>query len=373
MLSWWDRAALTHDVVVIGGGLVGLATALGVRARRPSARIVVLERGVLPSGATTRSAGFACFGGLGELVHDVDAHGLEATVDLVARRAAGLRRLLQLTGEDGAGYQPTGGFELLRPEDAELLDRLPPIDAALRDVFGGPFLIHDDAPLSGFEFDRRAIAHLVRLPHEGALDPGLMMQTLQARCRAADIAVWTGATVERLAPDDLGVDVVCGEVVFRAREVAVCTNAFARDLIPEAPLEPGRGQVLITEPLRVLPFRGVFHLDAGFVYFRTVGDRILVGGGRHLDPAGESTTQEGLHPGIRAHLDEILHSVVLPGRDVAVAHRWSGTMAFGPERAPWVTRVRPHVWAGVRLGGMGIALGASVGDTLAEHIGAALS
>ena len=73
-LSYWERESFFRDidVAVIGSGIVGLSAALRARELAPSARIAVLERGALPIGASTRNAGFACFGSVSELLDDMD-------------------------------------------------------------------------------------------------------------------------------------------------------------------------------------------------------------------------------------------------------------------------------------------------------------
>ena len=61
---WEDDVMLEADCIVVGGGLIGLLTALEWRDAHPADRIMLLERGFLPSGASSRNAGFACFGSL---------------------------------------------------------------------------------------------------------------------------------------------------------------------------------------------------------------------------------------------------------------------------------------------------------------------
>ena len=51
--------------------------------------------------------------------------------------------------------------------------------------------------------------------------------------------------------------------------------------------------MLITKPLENLHFRGTFHLDKGYYYFRNIDQRILFGGGRNLDFETEETTEFG--------------------------------------------------------------------------------
>ena len=52
----------TADVVVIGGGIVGCATAYNL-ARLGAGKVVLLERGYLASGATGRPRGWGRVGG----------------------------------------------------------------------------------------------------------------------------------------------------------------------------------------------------------------------------------------------------------------------------------------------------------------------
>ncbi len=65
-LSYWEQESFFKgiDVAVIGSGIVGLTAAIHLKTLEPHSRIVVLERGALPTGASTRNAGFACFGSL---------------------------------------------------------------------------------------------------------------------------------------------------------------------------------------------------------------------------------------------------------------------------------------------------------------------
>ena len=110
------------------------------------------------------------------------------------------------------------------------------------------------------------------------------------------------------------------------------------------------------------------HLDEGYVYFREVDGRVLLGGGRNLDFAGEATTELQTTERIQAYLDDLLRDVILPGQSVTVSHRWAGIMAFGPNKAPIVQTVAPGVAVGVRMGGMGVALGSGVAEELADLI-----
>lgn len=72
-LSYWERKTYFSNVdfTVVGAGIVGLNCALKLREKYPKSSIAVLERGLLPKGASTKNAGFACFGSVSELLDDL--------------------------------------------------------------------------------------------------------------------------------------------------------------------------------------------------------------------------------------------------------------------------------------------------------------
>jgi len=75
-LSYWEiQTWLSNvDYTIIGSGIVGLNCALQLKKRFPKAKIVILEKGILPQGASTKNAGFACFGSLSEIIDDLKQH-----------------------------------------------------------------------------------------------------------------------------------------------------------------------------------------------------------------------------------------------------------------------------------------------------------
>ena len=72
-LSYWEKNTFFTeiDVTIIGSGIVGLHAAIYLKLMRPQLKVVVVDRGFLPYGASTRNAGFACFGSVSELLDDL--------------------------------------------------------------------------------------------------------------------------------------------------------------------------------------------------------------------------------------------------------------------------------------------------------------
>ncbi|HVA97944.1 MAG TPA: FAD-dependent oxidoreductase, partial [Bacteroidia bacterium] len=54
-LSFWEKKSFFNDVdvAIIGSGIVGLNAAITLQQKNKKRKIIVLERGVLPSGAST--------------------------------------------------------------------------------------------------------------------------------------------------------------------------------------------------------------------------------------------------------------------------------------------------------------------------------
>ena len=373
-LSYWEHQSFfgPADVAIIGAGLVGLTAALYLKQRRPQWRVVVLERGLLPSGASTKNAGFACFGSISELIEQEKRGDLQA---VVAARWAGLTRLRELLGDTALDYQPMGGYELFRASEGALAgecrDKIDYFNALLAPVVGQARTFRDasgEAERYGFG----GVGTLLKNEHEGCLDSGRMMRALLARAWAADVPVLTGCAVEAIEPSAGGqrLRLAPGATV-EAGQVLLATNAFAPELLPELALVPGRGQVLVTEPLPDVALPGTFHYDHGYAYFRQLPDhRLLLGGGRNLDFAAEATTAPGLTEPVQAYLENLLHEVIVPGRQPRIDYRWSGVMGFGPALAPIIDWARPGVLAAVRCNGMGVALGAGTGWQAAAKLAA---
>lgn len=371
-LSYWERDSFFRDIdiAVIGSGIVGLSAALRARELAPSARVAVLERGPLPLGASTRNAGFACFGSVSELLDDIGNQGEGPVWALVERRWRGLQRLRQRLGDECIRYEGLGGFELFRPEEKERAERcaeaIAHFNRQVRPITGLAETYRLANQRIG-DFGFRGASQLIWNAGEGQIHTGEMARALQEKALEAGVAIFNGLPVKALEELPNGVEIQTEYGwSFRAGSVLVATNGFARHLLPELFVRPARNQVLITAPLPGLPVRGCFHYDRGYFYFRNIDNRILLGGGRNLDEQGETTDEFGTTPLIRGALLRLLREVILPGREVAVESWWSGILGLGKEKAPIVRQVSPHVVAAVRLGGMGVAIGTLVGEEGAE-------
>lgn len=370
MQSFWERESFTnYDYIIIGGGIVGCSTAYHLKNKQPNVQIAILERGIFPSGASSKNAGFACFGSLTELADDLPTLGEEALVSLVKKRWEGLQLLQKILGSRIIDFQLNRGFELIREKEAAVLPQMDYFNNLLRPVFGANVFQLEPDLVENFGFNKQQVHTIVSNQFEGQIDTGKMMKAWWELCGELGIKVFTGCEVASIDTDNSQVLVHSeqhGSIHFDAKKIAMCTNAFTKRFLPTEDIEPGRGMVMVTKPIPNMKFKGVFHYDEGYFYFRNIGDRLLIGGGRNLDKKGEQTENFGINEKIKAQILHDIEKLILPDQQFEIDMEWSGIMAFGQNKAPIVKMVGENAAIGVRLGGMGVAIGTQVGKEISE-------
>lgn len=368
-LSYWEikNWFSNIDFTIVGSGIVGLHCALNLRERFPKSKILILEKGILPQGASTKNAGFACFGSLSEIIDDLKSHTEDEVIQLIQKRWNGLQLLRKRLGDDKIDFKPHGGYELFLKEDDftynECLQKLPFINDTLKPLFKSNVFSKE---IDRFNF-QEIKEYTVFNPFEAQIDTGNMMQALLKEAVSKDILILNQAEVSTYIDNNDSVEVVVNDFSFKTNKLLFATNGFASKLTNNE-VKPARAQVLITEPIKNLDIRGTFHLDKGYYYFRNFENRILLGGGRNLDFEAETTTNLSQTEKIQNRLEELLKNVILPNQEFKIAHRWSGIMGIGNSKNPIVSQLSQNVYCGVRLGGMGVAIGSLTGKELADLI-----
>lgn len=369
VFSYWEQKAFFSDIdfVIAGSGIVGLNAALALKEADPRSSVLVIERGPLPSGASSKNAGFACFGSCSELLDDLSRMSEEQVFALVQKRFKGLQRLRKIHGDKALGFKSWGGYELFNDEETfeKCAGRLDYLNKKVAPITKNEKTYKiADKKLKTFGFGKTT--HLLENRFEGQIDTGKLVLSLLKHAQKKGIRVINGLEISSFEDMGNGVEIhLANDFHFRTGKLLICTNGFAKRLLPGEDVNPARAQVLITEPIKDLPFKGTFHFDRGYYYFRNIDDRILFGGGRNLDIQGETTMEFGLTEQIQSSLEQMLREVIIPGKEFRVAHRWSGIMGVGPEKTTIIRQVSDNIFCGVRMGGMGVAIGTLVGEEVA--------
>jgi len=362
--SFWEKKIYFDDIelIVIGSGIVGLSSAISFKEKHKNAKVVVLERGILPYGASTKNAGFACFGSVSELLSDLKNSSEDLVWQTVDMRIKGLEVLRKRLGDKAIDYKEFGGYELFdnKHKYEECADSISLFNKKIKSYTkSNQTYSIENKRIKDFDFNK--IQGLIWNKKEGQIDTGKMMQNLIQLALSKGVIILNSVDVSEIK--DLNSDVILKTSVgeMTAKRVIVSTNGFANQLLKLTDVKPARAQVLITKPIQHLKFKGTFHYDEGFYYFRNIGNRVLFGGGRNLDFENETSTEFNLNPKIHKRLDNLLKTVILPNTHFEVEHRWCGIMGVGTEKKPIVKKISPNVVCAVRMGGMGVAIGSLVG------------
>lgn len=367
--SYWERKSFLDDidVLIIGAGIVGYSTALHVKESNPKLKILILERGVLPNGASSKNAGFACFGSATELYNDLQTIPEDEVWETVASRWKGLQYLRQIIGDDALKLQINGSWDLITEKELDIYNKtknqLPFFNQKIEAITGFKNVYSED-PEIGKKFNFSGIKHSFFNRLEGQIDTASMNAEFYKKVIAKDISVLFG--VEAFDIYENSVQTSIGEI--HAGKIVLCTNGFSQQFIEQATIRPARAQVIITKPIDDLQIQGTFHYDCGYYYFRNIDNRILFGGGRNLNFEQEETTTIGNTEDIVQHLKHLLKTVILPTTAFEIDHQWAGIMGVGDSKKPIIEKLKPTLYCGVRLGGMGVAIGTLVGKELAQLI-----
>ena len=372
MLSFWEKDVFLkkYDVIIIGAGFSGLWLAYFLKKYQPKIEIAILEAGTLPTGASTKNAGFSCFGSPSELLENIEVMGIDQAMFWSEKRYKGINMIRQYFGSE-VEFDDCGGTELFKDKILfeETKDQLSTLNHSIKSIVGNDnhfFLdehIIQNAGFSGFQY---AIKNSV----EGSIHSGKLINIMTETLHAMKVRIFNGVKVQRF-DNELDSMKVYAEngLIFEARHLSITTNAFTKQLLPEVDLYPGRGQVLITEPIEGLNWRGTFHFDKGYYYFRNYRNRILFGGGRNLDFKTENTDEFALTELVQNKLEQLLYENIIPEhKNIRIDQRWSGIMAFDETKTPLSKCLNNRLSLSVRMNGMGVALAPTLSESLANEI-----
>lgn len=358
--SFWESELYDrkYDLAVIGGGLTGQSTALFFKERYPEAKVLILDRGFYPLGASSRNAGFACFGSPTEHMDDLSIEKEEKIIDRIRRRMSGLQLLRKVLGDENIGYREDGAYEIFTDEAvyASACEHISRFNRWVEEVGGLPDT-YEPATFQKYP--------AVTIKGEGSLHPGKMMRELYHRNLGSGIEFRWNTRVSAI-DSDRGLIRTEGGHEVSSSNIMLATNAFTSALLPELHIQPCRGYVIVSKPISGLKWKGTFHHDKGYYYFRNIGDRFLIGGARNTDKDNEYTDEFGRNEAIRSELIRFTNEVVGLSRGWEIENEWSGIMGFTKTKSPMLTKAGDCTVAAVGLSGMGIALGMQLGKEATE-------
>jgi len=374
MLSFWEKNSfLNYDYIVIGAGILGLSTACSIKEKNRNASVLIIEKGMFPEGASTKNAGFACFGSLTEILADFNRLGENETMALVEKRFKGIEMLRKRLGDKKIGFENNGGYELITEDSADYLEKIEDVNDKLNYIFDDKVFEIKNENINVFGFNDQMIKALVYSRFESQIDTGKMMNSLTEYAATLGVRILNNCEVEFIGEKENYVKVFVkhpgnDKIFLSAKNIYVCANAFTVRLLPFVKVTPGRGQVLITKPLSSLKFKGVFHFDEGYYYFRNYENRVIFGGGRNLDFEKEESTVFETNDKIISDLKMKLKEIILYKQKFEIDYTWTGIMGFTENKLPLVECISDRIVCVISCNGMGIALSSFIADEITKQV-----
>jgi gamma-glutamylputrescine oxidase len=354
------------NVCIIGGGLAGLSTALGL-AERGVADVVVLEAQQVGFGASGRNGGFV-FGG----------YSLDCADLLKALGPARARELYMLT---------TDAVELMRQRIARYSIDCDASDAGviLANWFDQPARLETQRRLMRDSFDvdwepltsaQLALQLKTRRYHGGLFERNAFhFHPLKYVLGVAQATAGQGATIHEHSPviqlkrDGAGFVVSTPQGTLDARHVVMAGGGYARNVYPrvERAVLPIATYVMTTEPLgrrleeAVDTRAAIYDTRFAFDYYRPLPDTRILWGGR--------ISIRERSPGVIARvLREDMLKVYPQLRGVRIDYAWGGLMSYARHKMPQIGQSADGVWYAAGFGGHGMAPTTVSGELLAAAI-----
>lgn len=377
---------LDVDVVVIGGGVTGVTGALFLA--EGGARVAVLERREIASGATGRNGGFMLAG-----THEYYAEAVEELTDLYGpdgRRLAREAWTIALENHDlmaglmkkydiQCDYHRHGSYVIAmkRPDRGSHRNPLERIAQSYR-------LLQED----GFEvayLDEEELYEIKRSPllagafwnkFDGELHPVKYVRGLAAAAGGLGVRFFENTAVTGVERKDHGLLVHTPGGRIRTQQALLGMNAYTPQLDAryERRIIPHRGQVFTTEPVSERLFNGVFYANDGWEFWRQLhdgpgeGGRLLFGGGRNHHIRAERgfhflrrrsrpdqpvRTYRGYKErptrAVQRTNDRAFNGAFPHLANLGRSHRWGGVMGFSYDSSPFVGETETpgvHIVAG---------------------------
>ena len=236
-ISVWEQSTYfaPKDVVIIGCGFVGLWTAYELINKNPKLNITILERGVIPSGASTRNAGFSCFGSVSELMYDVKLMGESNMLETVKMRYDGLQRIQNVFKKDEIDYDQWGGYELFEEggdyDISKLDEDIAYLNKLLAPVLKTPKLKGKYLPIYTNETKQikklgfQKINALSFSPFEGQLNAAKLVLALQKAVQSKGVQILFNTEVKKFTSHKKGVTIKTNlEANLETKQLLICTN-----------------------------------------------------------------------------------------------------------------------------------------------------
>ena len=363
---WQDEARAPEcrvDVAVVGGGVIGCATAYWLQQLAPERSVAVVEAGQLAAGATGRGAGFLLPGGFDAYLappHRYDAKQarrqwqfMKENLEVVSSQLHSSAIELEQRGTVIA---------LAESEDSKSVQRA--VSRMRSD--GIPV-----APLTAEQTNKRLFAErlgeALYLPSGAVVNPVLLVRQL-AEESGANVLEYH--PVQQVRPESESVVLETPRRRIRADQIVLAVGTHLPHLYPalQRYVKLVRGQMLATLPTQHRRMSAPAFLRGSAYNVRQLPDGTLIIGQGFTAASPGAAFADETTPAVQADLERYLHRHFPQARGLSVRRRWSRFMAGSTDDHPVVGAVPdvPNSFWAAGFAGKELGYGVRFGRLLAE-------
>ncbi len=298
---------MDHDFIVVGGGIVGLATALRILGARPGASVALLEKeSELGRHQTGHNSGVLHAG----LYYKPGSLKAKLAVE-------GLRQMVEFCKEHKVAYEQCGKIVVATERDE--LPRLEKLCAR--------------GAANGLKGLRRLTAEQIReiephaaglaalhVPEEGIVDYGGVVEAMAKVIRGQGGTIRTGTEVRRFVMENGAWKVITSSGDFSAKQVISCAGLYSDRMVKksglksEAKIIPFRGEYFVIRKERESLVRNLIYPvpNPDFPFLGVHFTRMVKGGVEAGPNAVMAMAREGYSWG-DIHLRDFAESITFPG------------------------------------------------------------
>jgi len=350
------------DIVIVGGGVAGIATAYGLAKLGYGGTVIVLEKGFLGSGSSVRNA--ARF----------RVHFFSRENTIFARESA--KRIEALESETGVKVTVHKGGYLWLLAREESLERLREFNRSIWEPLGVPVSFLEPHEISERYpyLNANGIVAGMFGPQDGSVHyyQMLLAMAYYATSRGVKLAIHREvSSIEVCGGKVCGVKVE-GHGTMRASTVVVAAGSWSRSLLEKIgvslPLEPVRKSLLVTEPYRYTIDPLIILFEEGSYLGQTFKGSVIATGvvkdPKTLDYS--SVSFSWLRTTAR-----LIARLLKAGAQLRILRAWSGTYNVTPDHSHVVGRCEEWpegLYVNTGYSGHGLMMSPYAGELLAKLI-----
>lgn len=351
---------ITTDILIVGGGYVGLSTAYWITESNPELKVTIFDRSLCGSGASGRNAGFLTMGSASFYKALTLEWGKTGALQIFNFAAESLELVHQhiLKSSPEIKFDRSSSMTLFRTED---------FFEKWKDKNFNPeefnFSWKDNSSLP-IQLRSKFFGSYEASP-EYKINPIPLLASIKKRLENRKVQIIENSSVFELTPEGAITEINS----IKAKKVVLALNGYFPQFHKSftGSIVPRRAQMLAIEIDEDFDCPSLYYDPSERVYWRKTQDKVLVvGGKRLLDEEGEIGDFEKVSPIIQKGLEDYVRNQL--GLNYRVINRWSGTMGFTDHELPFIGSIESPIETYMVGGfsGHGMGLGFRSGKDMAE-------